>query len=130
MKRIVLIGNGFDLATGAATSYYDFYAWWMNTAFEKIKKGEEKVDETLFEIKRNPDHNCTQEELSEIDILDNSNVRRFIEYDFLGDLYPRGTTSRSSKNKLHLIFKDRLFHEISSKNGWADIEKTYFDLLI
>lgn len=38
MNRIILIGNGFDLAHGLPTSYKDFINWYWNEWIEKFKK--------------------------------------------------------------------------------------------
>lgn len=38
MNRIILIGNGFDLAHGLKTSYNDFIEWILETKFNKIKE--------------------------------------------------------------------------------------------
>jgi hypothetical protein len=35
-RRIVLIGNGFDLAHGLKTSYSDFLSWYMCKAFNEF----------------------------------------------------------------------------------------------
>lgn len=50
-NRLVLIGNGFDLAHGLKTSYKDFMTWYMCTAFEKfVSKG--NYFDPLFEINK------------------------------------------------------------------------------
>ena len=36
INRLILIGNGFDLAHGLKTSYRDFMTWYMCTAFENF----------------------------------------------------------------------------------------------
>jgi hypothetical protein len=37
MNRIILIGNGFDLANGLKTSYQDFIDWFWKNKIEKIR---------------------------------------------------------------------------------------------
>ena len=39
MNRIVLIGNGFDLAHGLKTSYKNFIDWYWNDWGEKLLNG-------------------------------------------------------------------------------------------
>lgn len=53
MNRIVLIGNGFDLAHGMKTSYADFIDWyWEQTAYIKVIL-EEHTKEELVELYQN-----------------------------------------------------------------------------
>ena len=49
-KRLVLIGNGFDLAHGLKTSYKDFLNWYMCQAFDQFWK-ENSYDDHLLEMK-------------------------------------------------------------------------------
>jgi len=49
MNRLILIGNGFDLAHGLKTSYNDFIIWYLINAFSQaIEDG--KYDDELLEI--------------------------------------------------------------------------------
>ena len=36
MNRIILIGNGFDLAHGLKTSYNDFIKWYLKRALLEL----------------------------------------------------------------------------------------------
>jgi hypothetical protein len=38
MNRLILIGNGFDLAHGMKTSYNDFILWYLKKCFEEADK--------------------------------------------------------------------------------------------
>ena len=49
MNRLILIGNGFDLAHGMKTSYNDFILWYLKKCFnEAYEKG--KYEDKLLEI--------------------------------------------------------------------------------
>ena len=37
MNRIIIVGNGFDLAHGVKTSYKDFIEWYFGKVIEKLK---------------------------------------------------------------------------------------------
>lgn len=37
MNRLILIGNGFDLAHGLKISYKDFIFWYLDECFKKPK---------------------------------------------------------------------------------------------
>lgn len=43
MNRIVLIGNGFDLAHGLKTSYQDFINWYWSDVGRRLMRGETKT---------------------------------------------------------------------------------------
>lgn len=36
MNRLIIIGNGFDMAHGLKTSYKDFINWYMNQRVQKL----------------------------------------------------------------------------------------------
>ena len=60
MNRLVIIGNGFDMAHGLKTSYMDFINWywekWMNKLFVR---SETIIDDGLCKIERDaPTHFC------------------------------------------------------------------------
>lgn len=44
MNRIVLIGNGFDLAHGLKTSYADFISWYWEKWGERLLHGSNKKE--------------------------------------------------------------------------------------
>jgi len=55
MNRLVLIGNGFDLAHGKKTGYIDFIKWYMLKCI-KLGIGEESEIEPLITLKLNKDY--------------------------------------------------------------------------
>lgn len=48
MNRIVLIGNGFDLAHGFPTRYEDFINWYWEQWGGKLRTSSNKVEQDLF----------------------------------------------------------------------------------
>ncbi len=48
-ERIILIGNGFDLAHGLPTKYSDFLLWYINKAIQKhnISNNKKYIDELI-----------------------------------------------------------------------------------
>lgn len=48
MNRIVLIGNGFDLAHGLKTSYGDFINWYWDEWGKRLRNGKGKLEEDRF----------------------------------------------------------------------------------
>jgi hypothetical protein len=53
MNRLIIIGNGFDLAHGMKTSYNDFMKWYVRTSFETASKTL-RYNDPLFSIVLNP----------------------------------------------------------------------------
>jgi len=108
MNKLVIIGNGFDLAHGLKTSYKDFILWHINKVFYQHGKNKES---NLIKI----DSNLPYSKISTIDDLKrykgyNDNISRFkIEgkYDFV----------------------NHILKNIETYN-WVDIEKEYYDRLI
>lgn len=125
MNRIVLIGNGFDLAHGLSTRYEDFIYWYLGQWGQKLRLCSDKVVQDPFcsfvlkeniglagwylvwsyryQILLNP---CSNKELAEIAMQDKEMC------DF----------------KIHSVFFSRIWNAIESK-GWVDIEREYYELL-
>jgi hypothetical protein len=50
-NRLIIIGNGFDLAHGLKTKYTDFVIWYINKVFSKFRK-ENFYEDEVFQIGR------------------------------------------------------------------------------
>ncbi|MBD5341519.1 MAG: hypothetical protein HDR94_08085 [Bacteroides sp.] len=125
MNRVILIGNGFDLAHGLPTRYEDFIYWYWGQLGQKLRLCSDKVVQDPFcsfvlkeniglagwylvwsyryQILLNPRSN---KELAEIAMQDKEMC------DF----------------KIHSVFFSRICNAIESK-GWVDIEREYYELL-
>ena len=109
MNRIILIGNGFDLAHGMKTSYNDFLKdFWKNTITEIHKfEGKEIFENDDIIIKNVPSQWLPGYEYSNlIKTLKNSNSK--------------------------IEFKNIFLYKISAKayfQNWVDIENEYYELL-
>ena len=126
MNRIILIGNGFDLAHGLPTSYKDFIqGYWI---FQRRRLLEDTSDPTdgLCCIKiDNPDDIKKLEHFSWI--LDNSMFR-----------FQRGWQQQQQIeeynnffNSLPLKYESRFFEAINQSielRNWVDIESAEFNL--
>lgn len=126
MNRIILIGNGFDLAHGLPTRYEDFINWYWEQWGKRLRSSSNKIEIDpfcSFVLKEDvglggwylvwPYHykcslkSCTDRELIDLAINDH----QVCEY---------SVTS---------VFFSKICNAIDSK-GWVDIEKEYYDLLL
>jgi hypothetical protein len=111
MNRIILIGNGFDLAHGLKTSYKDFIEWFWETKATKIKnnRGKEFEDDDIV-IKAGGTWHHWQ---------GNTTNYQDLEYNI-----EQGNIKREYKNK----FLEQI-SDISKFQNWVDIEEEYFTQL-
>jgi len=132
MNRLIIIGNGFDLAHGMKTSYNDFLLWYLKKSFKKAYDFEVHEDDLCI-------INFQGQGIPAIEEF--KDVKKFISYDETPDIkyskidnalildYIR---SLSSKNIFRLFFKHSflklLFSNCSTYN-WVDIEIEYYKYL-
>jgi hypothetical protein len=113
VNRLVLIGNGFDLAHGLKTSYKNFIDWYMCKAFEIFCK-QNSYEDPLIKIKQNYiGSTLTWETIPKTfeEVLDRiSSNKTYVSYDFPSMFF----------KKLVASF---------TENTWVDVERFYFRLL-
>ena len=108
MNRIILIGNGFDLAHGLKTRYKDFIVDFLRSKGDEIKKNEKG-------------HEC---EFFKIDSSLYQSFNELSNYEDFKNLFSNNT------NKFEI--KNRFFWEIIRKDNlenWVDIENEYYQRL-
>ncbi len=108
MNKLVLIGNGFDLAHNLKTKYSDFIFWYLNQIVFKISLGENFLDDN-FELYPN----CR------FDKYEIRNVQDFKECLKNNCYEPKYLNS----------FIEKLLNKID-KNKWVDIEYFYYQQLV
>lgn len=114
MNRLILVGNGFDLAHGLKSSYKDFIDdFWEDVIF---KLNMFKSDTLLFS---NEFIEISQDPFPTVDI---SNFK---------ELATNYTTLKRflSSKKIKFYFKNSLFRilsEINANQNWVDIENIYY----
>jgi hypothetical protein len=105
MNRIILVGNGFDLAHGLNTKYEDFVLWYLKTWVEKNNRGDvPKIGDKLIDVK-----------------LKNSIFNKLCLCFESGKKYLKYNVKPSK-------LLERIFLSIKTK-GWADFESDYYELL-
>lgn len=120
MNRLVLIGNGFDLAHGLKTKYEDFIYWyWKNRILNLYQEGSNISD----------DHLC------KLTILSESSWNIFVFHNSLSlkssegkDIYKFLMENKEYFKIEFSPFFERIHKSIENK-GWVDIENDYYELL-
>lgn len=128
MNRIILIGNGFDLAHGLKTSYADFIDWYWKEWGKRLLHGHGKIEEDrlcLFELK------------------DATNVISWYLV-WQGYYYKRKNLlipwderevvelAKQDSNLCGFSIKSGFFSEVCKdieNKGWVDIENVYYSYL-
>lgn len=112
MNRIILIGNGFDLAHKMKTSYGDFMDWfWMHKATEI----------------QNRIHKCEYFQLTNIGGDENN-----IKLDFTNCKNYSDIKNVIKSQRVAINFKNKFLEQITEKQyiqNWVDIENEYYQLL-
>ena len=127
MNRLVLIGNGFDLAHGLKTSYRDFIFWYWDQWGERLMNSLESTD---------------TDGLCSFALKDNINVPNWASA-FQGWYYRRTDIQKPwlTNEVVNLAMKDRSLCDFKITSplllriwnklvcGWVDIENEYYSLL-
>ena len=128
MNRIVLIGNGFDLAHGLKTSYADFINWYWENWGRRLLHGLNRTED---------DGLCSFKIHDKIEVLNWASVFQGWYYKRENPLIPWETNdvvSLAKQDKKLCDFKmspffERIQNSIETK-GWVDIENEYYSLLM
>lgn len=129
MNRLLLVGNGFDLAHGLKTQYNDFMVWYLKTKLSNALENRKDADE-LMEVQLNGLASLPR-------MLDN--VSAFVDHFYVDGLHK--ITSQTFKiknyantfiNPFTIIYKSSLLQKLinnCSQFNWVDIENSYFETL-
>jgi hypothetical protein len=119
MNRIILIGNGFDLAHGLKTSYKDF----INDYWTNFARTRSNYEDEFARLKMH-------DEFVEIENADIDSYLSFIR--FINIRNKANYYNYNHSNVYVLTFKNEFFKRISERTGlenWLDIEQEYYDAL-
>ncbi|MBR1378519.1 MAG: hypothetical protein IJ557_05245 [Bacteroidaceae bacterium] len=128
MNRLVIIGNGFDMAHGLKTSYKDFINWYLDRRVDAFVGNITKVSEDSLcklTIKDNPNLSCWN-----VFAFDNSYFkdirgnRTCSGYEMITELQKYPDTFSVDTTP----FFGTIIQSIETK-GWVDIENDYYQLL-
>lgn len=128
MNRLVIIGNGFDIAHGLKTRYMDFIDWYLNERVENLASTYSAVSK-----------DC----LLRLEIKDTTKFQNWYIYS-LGNSYFKDAHGKKTYSGYETIqeikkhpelfnyeccrFFNTIMQSIETK-GWVDIENDYYQLL-
>lgn len=122
MNRIILVGNGFDLAHGLPTSYKDFINWYWHNWINRLKNSKKiKEEDKLCSFQLTKYHNNWSHYF---DTMINMH-RGKTDYEIINDLR---SNQYNSCNAVFCKFINNISLSINNK-GWVDIENEYYQLL-
>lgn len=117
MNRIIIIGNGFDLAHGLKTKYENFIIWYQKEWVEKLKK--------CF-------NNTISDELCAFKIFQYDWDYFFSFYHYENISWEDLLETINDSPQLLEYTPSRFFERITTcieQRNWVDIEKEYYNLL-
>lgn len=99
MNRLVIIGNGFDLAHGLKTSYKDFIRWYLDDFFNKLINNDCEFSDILLDIKGDPFKGMIfktpEMEMMNISVKEMYEKNLIDPFDFLNQLEEKITVEKS-----------------------------------
>lgn len=121
MNRIILVGNGFDLAHGLKTRYEDFINWYYNQLVDDLHKCESNIYADGLCIltlhKQVSWKSFIDLHINILHSFQKDNAYKIFEY-----------FEMQGVNVELLILLERITKSIETK-GWVDIENDYYELL-
>lgn len=128
MNRIIIVGNGFDLAHGVKTSYKDFIEWYFGKVIESLSQKNlvQEIENNILNIF------VYKDDLLKIAFKDYSKSISMRKYTFNTNSNLEiirnidGVDSEFSIEYSPLF--ERIIKDVENK-GWVDIETDYYELL-
>lgn len=143
MNRLVLIGNGYDLAAGLKTSYEDFLLDLFKCGIKQVveRHSEDdfafKFEGTMFSVEgisgslnHNPIDDKLVDKISTIkDILAHPSIR-FTHQISLEEWIIKNNVKNNYSNRIEITIHSDLLKKILGKYNWRDVESFYFQELL
>lgn len=130
MNRLVIIGNGFDLAHDLRTSYEDFINWYLDERFHNIISIHETISaDELYSMEILPASGCGDWSML---AYNNSFFKDIFikKWTMSGREFLEELKSKPAYFKVTCSpFFERIIKSIETK-GWVDIENDYYELLV
>lgn len=118
MNRIVLIGNGFDLANNYKTSYKDFIVWYFKEKLRQImlKAFYNMSNDKILKIKK----------IGDIDYYVGGEINEESSKMFIDNIFSKKERNVKIEHISKLLLEIVKSYETK---GWVDIESDYYRLL-
>lgn len=117
MNRIVLIGNGFDLANDYKTSYKDFIVWYFKEKLSQMLKAlDDMSNDKILKIKKT----------DEIDYHVDGEINEESSKMFIDNIFSKKERNVKIEHISKLLLEIVKSYETK---GWVDIESDYYRLL-
>lgn len=122
MNKLIIIGNGFDLAHKLKTSYSDFIDWYFDDLFSKLKENEDsEYNDGLFHFSVNKR---------------NKEFKKLKNFVLTKEFFTEGWcllgSVRNNGNEMDIKISNLLEKILANNyiNNWVDIENEYYKLLL
>lgn len=122
MNKLIIIGNGFDLAHKLKTSYSDFIDWYFDDLFSKLKENEDsEYNDGLFHFSVNKR---------------NKEFKKLKNFVLTKEFFTEGwcllDSVRNNGNEIDIKISNLLEKILANNyiNNWVDIENEYYKLLL
>ena len=125
MNRLILIGNGFDLALGLKTGYSDFVIWLMKKYLAKAagNRGvQSKIVDHANGYVKNP---LFSVEWTNSYVFEKEEFGRITNINLLNQFISKYRIQFKNESK----FYSRIISHFGQK-GWVDIEKIFYEILL
>lgn len=131
MNRLVIVGNGFDLAHGIKTGYNDFILWYIKFCFQQAsEKGSYEDDELKIKCDRN----------HKVEFGTHKGIDKVVQYfydsgrmsELTNNQYLKNSNGSEVYNPFKVAFKSDFISTIintCSTNNWVVIENEYYQCL-
>jgi len=141
MNRIVIVGNGVDLAYGLKTRYEDFVVKLIKEAINAKNSRQDLQIDNLFTITITGDFGLHYDKIDGIEKIEEFKSHNVILSDFKPKYYGidakvNGNSILSNqldinprKGSISINSNSDFFKSVLSEKNWSDIERVYFQLL-
>ena len=128
MNRLVLIGNGFDLAHGLKTSYKDFIYWyWEQRLNTMLTEGSAISEDCLCRLQIKNTRDCASWSY----YFSSHSLRDLMTREWKYPPIEIANAIKENKDNFFVTYSkfiDTILQSIETK-GWVDIENEYYQLL-
>lgn len=140
MNRIILVGNGFDLAHNLPTKYEDFINWYSQERFKSFENNLSEKDEDILCKLEIDNFNESVNKLRGTENYD-AELEAYIKsitYNSWHDFFIKNseikglTNMIKDENDSYIVKCSPLFENITKSietKGWVDIENEYYNFL-